>query len=538
MNQNGKGHENASVNAKKGHAHVVIVGAGLAGITAGIQLKRKLGFNNFTIYERADAVGGTWRDNTYPGCGSDVPAHWYSLSTDLEPNFSRHYASQPELQNYWEKLWHNYDLVKHTRLSCNVTHAVWDAKEQRYHVTIKNRKTGEEEHTDAEVMFWAVGGFQDPLYPEHLVGSLDKFKGTLFHSARWRHDVDLKGKRVGVIGNGCSAAQFVPLISKDSSVEVINFCRTPQWYAKQGNFAYPGWLKWVFAHIPFVLRWYRNMIMARMDVNFLIFRKANERLLRITRKMLESYIKSKAPKELVEQLIPKYTPGCKRIILDPGYLECLHQANVSLQWDGIADIVEEGLKMKTGEVVPLDVMIFGTGYSLVAPDMRVTGSSGETIYDYFERQGGATAYLGMCMPGFPNLFTILGPNVATGHGSAIFSEEAQINYGLQVIKPIIDGEAGWFEVTEEATERYNEWLQKRLSTSVWTDCRSFYRAEREKETKIIATFPGPVSLFWWLTLWPRWGDFKWDERGGGRGVRVGVVSWLFGVVSIVVLYIV
>ncbi|KAG5734570.1 hypothetical protein E4T56_gene5522 [Termitomyces sp. T112] len=493
---------------------IVIVGAGLGGISAAIQLKRQLGFQNFTIYEKATAVGGTWRDNTYPGCGSDVPGHWYSLSTDLNPNWSSHYVSQPEIRAYWEELYFKYDLPSQTQLGHMVVQSQWDSEAHLYHITVKEVATGQTKQIEAEIMINAIGGFMNPVFPKDIEG-VEKFRGSVWHSARWRHDVDLKGKRVAVIGNGCSAAQIVPEISADPLVNVTNFCRTPQWYLPRGNYRYSSWIKWVFAYVPFVMRWYRNLIMARSDSSYLIFRKDNRFLVAAARWFLSSYIKKTAPKDLVQSLTPTYAPGCKRIIVDPGYLESLHKPNVSISWDAIKGIVEEGIELKSGKVVPFDVIVFSTGYSLESADLDVRGSKKYTIREYFASQGGPTAYLGTCLPGFPNFFMLLGPNVATGHASIIFSQEAQIGLAIQLIKPILAGKAKSFEVREEATDKYNKWLQNRLVRSVWTDCNSYYQAGGQKQTKIIATFPGPVGLFWWLTLRPRWNEF----------IGVGAEAW-------------
>lgn len=488
--------------------HVVIVGAGLAGISAAIQLKRQLGYENFTIFEKASAVGGTWRDNTYPGCGSDVPGHWYSLSTELNPEWKSYYVGQPDLQAYWEGLWKKYDLKAHTRLSTPVTYTEWDKEEMNYKVTVKDEKNGGEESVvRAEIVIWAIGGFFEPLFPKELEGSLERFKGMVWHSAKWRHDVELKGKRVGVIGNGCSAAQFIPEISADPSVKVVNFCRTPQWFIPRVNFKYPGILKWIFRHAPFIMRLYRSLIMARSDFSALIFRKENKFFISTAKKAMSRYIRHAAPKEYVEKLTPSYSPGCKRIIVDPDYLKSLHRPNVSLNWDGIEEVVEEGVKLKTGEIVPLDIIIFGTGYSLETGSLNVKGRKGQTVREYFDEQGGATAYLGSSMPGFPNLYMLLGPNVATGHASVIFSQEAQIGLALQLMKPVLEGKAKYFEITDEATDKYNEWLQGRLQNSVWTDCMSYYRSDR-KLGKIVATFPGPVALFWWLSRTPVWERYR------------------------------
>ncbi|XP_006457965.1 hypothetical protein AGABI2DRAFT_64702 [Agaricus bisporus var. bisporus H97] len=504
--------------------HIAIIGAGVGGISAAIQLRRQLGYENFTIYEKADAVGGTWRSNTYPGCGCDVAAHWYSLSTDLNPDWKSYYVNQPEIYAYWKGLWKKHNLISHTKLSTSVSSAEWDEGNHKYKLVVKDEKNKEETSVEAEIVIWAIGGFFDPLYPKELEGGLGKFKGTLFHSARWRHDVELKGKRVGVIGNGCSAAQFIPEISKDPSVEVINFCRTPQWFVPREDRQYSPTTKWVFRNIPLVLRWYRNMIMARVCLFPLFF-------LPMWLKELAGYIKRMAPKEYVDKLIPDYSPGCKRIIVDPDYLKSLHRPNVSLSWDGIEEIVEEGIKLKTGEVVALDIIIFGTGYSLEPKGWDIKGSNGKALKEYFDEQGGPTAYLGTSMPGFPNLYMLLGPNVATGHASVIFSQEAQINLAIQLIKPVLDGKAKSFAITSSATDEYNDWLQKRLRTSVWTDCMSYYRKDRELG-KIIATFPGPVALFWWLSRRPEWGRYKgegaeaWELERRETGVRRVVLAVL------------
>jgi len=241
----------------------------------------------------------------------------------------------------------------------------------------------------------------------------------------------------------------------------------------------------------------------------------------------------------IQILIFEQAPGCKRIIVDPGYLKALHRPNVTVSWEAINGIVEEGIELKSGKIVPLDAIIFGTGYSLEPVDLRVRGSKKTTIHEYFATQGGATAYLGTCMPGFPNCFTLLGPNTATGHASVIFSQESQIGLAIQLIKPIFDGKANSFEVTEDATNKYNTWLQGRLSRSVWTDCNSYYQSGGQKQTKIIATFPGPVSLFWWLARSVRWDDFagveaeawekqrRWNTFKKG-GVLVGLLALAAG----------
>ncbi|THU87244.1 FAD/NAD(P)-binding domain-containing protein [Dendrothele bispora CBS 962.96] len=523
--------------SEKKRPRVAIIGAGIAGISTAIALRKQLHYDEFTIYEKASAVGGTWRDNTYPGCGSDVPGHWYSLSTELNPYWSSYYIKQPEIRAYWDGLFGKYSLEKNTEYNTFFKSAEWDDKAQRYNIVLQDTNTKEQRYTSAEVLIYGIGGFMAPVYPKDVPG-VDNFHGPAWHSARWRHDISLKGKKVGVIGNGASAAQLVPEISSDPSVKVTNFCRTPQWYVPQDNYSYPTWVQWIFAHIPFLLRGYRNMLMARSDLSFLIFRKSNKRLLAIARKQMTKYILKVGPKNQLNKLVPDYPPGCKRILVDPGYLQCLHRPNVTLKWDTIESVVEDGIKLKTGETVPLDVIIFGTGFSLEAADFDLRGNKGTTIKEYFASKGGPTAYLGVAVPGFPNSFILLGPNVASGHASVIFSEEAQIQLILRLIKPILDGKIKSVEIKDNVTDEYNDWLQRRLETSVWSECNSYYHIAGTKRSKIVATFPGPVALYWWFTkqtAWNDWnvvGEFGQLKEGFGIGKMVlatvvASVVWFF-----------
>ncbi|KAF4608658.1 casein kinase I [Pleurotus pulmonarius] len=520
---------------------VVVIGAGLAGISTGIALKQKLNFKNFTIYEKASNVGGTWRDNTYPGCGSDVGAHWYSLSTELNPWWDSYYVGQPELQAYWEALFHKYGLEAHTQFNVIYKSAVWDADLQQYRIVLEDGITGAKIETEAQAIVFAIGGFTSAMYPPEIEGR-DVFKGTIWHSAEWNHEYDLKGKRVGVIGNGCSVAQFLPKIAADPSVEVVNFCRTPQWYTPQANLRYPGLVKALFAYVPGVMRLYRNFLMARADTGALAFRKENTFVVNQARKRFTKYLQYKVPQDMIEKLTPSYPPGCKRIIVDPGYLDAIRQPNVTLNWDGIDRIVEEGIKTKTGEIIELDAIIFGTGYVIGMGTMDLVGRDGRTLEGYYAEHGGPTAYLGTCIPGFPNAFTLLGPNTATGHASVIFTEEAQINLAVQLLKPVLEGKAKSFEVTDEATNKYDDWLQRRLSTSVWTDCHSTHEEPEivgvnrsagsgttAKLQALLGPIPSSVNLY---TLFPDGfplalllvdRQYSRDSLSGGQENRRGLI---------------
>ncbi|KAJ3995945.1 hypothetical protein F5050DRAFT_1572483, partial [Lentinula boryana] len=441
----------------------------LGGICTAVELKKQLCFDNFTIYERDSTIGGTWR-----GCGSDIPGHWYSLSSEPNPNWDNLYATQPEIRDYWQNIFDKYDLQSHTQFNSMVTSAVWSNETQRYTVEVTNTVSGGKTTVEANVMFYAIGGFQKPVFSTDVPGR-ESFNEPIWHSARYRHDVDLKGKRVGVIGNGCSAAQLVPVLSEDPSVQVTNFCRTPQWYVPRTNYAYPRWIKWAFAHVPFVMRFYRGFLMVRL---------------------LSKYIASKAPKNEVTKLTPSYPPGCKRLIVDPGYLECLKRPNVNITWDRIERIVENGIKLDTAEVVPLDAIIFATGFSVDPEDLHVRGSLGTTIRNLYKSQGGPAAYLGTSVPGDVDLaaYPCTGPNVISGSTSVIFVQEAQIGLALKLIKPVLSGHIKSVEVKQDVSEQYNLWLQDRLKDSVWNSCDSYYHWDNDRNSRNVASFPGWLKL--------------------------------------------
>ncbi|KZV62263.1 FAD/NAD-binding domain-containing protein [Peniophora sp. CONT] len=486
----------SSFEPRNGERHVAIIGAGLAGIAAALELKKQLGCERFTIYEKGDSVGGVWRDNTYPGCGSDVAAHWYSLSSELNPNWPSRYVSQPEIRAYWERVYNKHALAAHTCFHTEVVQADWDENERLYHITLEDARSKEQRIVNANVVWWAAGAFYAPFFPDDVSGVKD-FKGDVWHSARWNHNVDLRGKRVGVIGNGCSGAQFIPRISEDPSVQVTNFVRSQQWFVPRAQFEYSATVKAIFRYVPGIMRAYRACLYWKAELGFLTFNDTGNFMHKAAIKGLTEYIRKVAPEKHIDKLIPAFPPGCKRVVLDPGYLASLHRPNVDLNWTPIDSVCPEGLRLATGEVVPLDVIIFATGFSTLPPRLQVSGRHGETLSQFFDSVGGPAAYLGLAVPHFPNLFMLLGPNTAGGHASVIFNEEVQIDHALQLMRPILKGKADAFEVKESVFTQYNEWIQKRLARSVWAHCRSYYRG-RTEDGRNYVIFPGPVTLFWWL----------------------------------------
>ncbi|KAJ6500902.1 hypothetical protein C8R45DRAFT_83312 [Mycena sanguinolenta] len=483
---------------------IVIIGAGVGGLAFAIALRRQLGFDDFIIYEKASDVGGTWRDNIYPGASSDVGVHFYSLSTDLNPDWQAIHGSQPEMHDYWRRLTAKYNLYSRTVFNRLVTSAEWSNKDGLYRIVSEDVLTGEHFTTTAKILISAIGVLEVPNLPS--IPGLSSFKGDMFHSARWNRDVDLRGKRVAVIGNGASATQFVPLISEDPSVQITELCRTPNWFLPLPRSGYtPSW-KWAFRNVPGAMRVHRFTLYLRSELLYrLVF--ANEFIRSKYVYVAKNYVVSTAPKESLDRLMPNYSIGCKRLIFDTGYLKALHRPNLKLNWDGIQSVCEDGIITKKGEKLPFDVIICATGFTADRYPLRIVGNtSPKTIQDYYDSQGGPTAYLGTTIPGFPNLFLLAGPNTATGHTSVIHTEELQTGYIMQIIKPILNGSLSWVDVKLSATNGYNEVIQARLSRSVWMDCISWYRAGGDG--KISSIFPGPMFLFEWWVRRPKWEDYN------------------------------
>ncbi|KAI0071220.1 FAD/NAD-binding domain-containing protein [Panus rudis PR-1116 ss-1] len=512
---------------------VIIIGAGVGGIAAAIALKTQLKTSNFKIYDAGSDVGGTWRDNVYPGCSSDVYTHWYSLSIELNPDWDTTHVHQPQLLKYLQDVTRKYSLYDQCVFHTEVIAATWDASHQVWRVELKNLKTGSSFDT-AKAVISSVGILCVPRYPRDLDGVKTRFKGQYFHSARWNYDVDLRNKRVAVIGNGCSAAQFLPIIAEEPTTHIVNFWRTPMWYFPSVRRTYTAIEKWAFRNIPFVMRLYRWSIFLWQESIWLLVvgGRPNHTLRLLFQKYLTSYMKKLAPKRYHEVLKPDYPFACKRLVVDTGYYSMLHRPNVSLVKDNIADIVEEGILTKNGELIPFDVIILATGFVVDNYPFTVRGKKGITLQEYYDQHGGPTAYLGTTIPGFPNFFMLggtlprnmtqrytdirAGPNTNQGHGSVIFTEECQVSYITQFLKPILQGEVSSFDVTEKAADAYNERLQRRLNASVWSACQSWYRVGQTG--KISSIWPGMFVEYWWAVKSPKWGDYEavgaeeWQRR--------------------------
>ncbi|KAG2338481.1 FAD/NAD(P)-binding domain-containing protein [Suillus weaverae] len=490
---------------------VAIIGAGVGGLSQAIALKTKLGFHNFTIYEKGSEVGGVWRANTYPGCSSDVQIHWYSLSSDLYPHWNKSHGFQPEIQAYWIKLSKKYNLYPHIVFNTKVLSAEWDDGKQQYTIVAEDLFSGKRMSSVAHVVISAVGILESPKIPYEIPG-VRKFQGASFHSAQWPGSIDLQNKRIAVIGNASSGAQFVPSISKDPSVEVVNFIRTPTWFNTRPHIPYSDTEKWIFANIPLAMRLHRAWIMFWFDFPSIV--RPSAKTLKKRREAMTKYILDNAPSRYHDHMIPNYPPGCKRTVANSGFLDILHRPNLTLNFDGIVNIVENGIITKTGEMLPFDVIVYATGFIGERYPLHVRGLNGATIQGYYDAHGGPTAYLGTAVPNIPNFYLLAGPNTGTPT-STLFVEEVQIGYILQLIEPVLNGSASSFTVKTSPTDAYNAKVQERISRSVFVQCYSWARVNRTG--KVFNPFPWAVTLWW---LWLR--KPNWDHY-----VAVGAEKWVW-----------
>jgi cation diffusion facilitator CzcD-associated flavoprotein CzcO len=467
-----------------GHHRVVVIGAGFAGLGLALRLRVE-GLSDVVLLERENEVGGTWYLNTYPGCQCDVPSLLYSLSSAPKADWTRTFAPQREIEDYLRSLAEVSGVRDLIRFGTEVTGAAWDATGHRWALeTTAGALT-------ADIVVLATGTLNDPVIPP--IPGVERFAGTLFHSARWRHDHDLAGERVAVVGTGASAVQFVPKI-QGTVGRLTVFQRTPPWVLPRPDRAFRPWESWLFARLPSAARLARARIYWSRELMVLMLARY-PRLASYAaepgRKHLEDQV---SDLELRSKLTPDYLLGCKRILLSNDYFPALGQANVELVTEPISEIRSDGVTTSDGMTYPCDTIIFGTGFSPV--DQPVThlirGVDGRSMADHWV--GGNRAYLGSTVPGFPNLFLITGPNTGLGHSSMIYMMESQFNYIVDALKTISSRDITSFEVGEETAAAFNAEMQTKMKRTVWSSgCSSWYLDASGHNT----------------TLWP---DFTWQYR--------------------------
>jgi cation diffusion facilitator CzcD-associated flavoprotein CzcO len=463
---------------------IAIVGGGFGGVGMGIALKRA-GIESFTILEKADRVGGVWRDNCYPGATCDVPSHLYSFSFEPEHRWTRRYACQEEILAYLERCAAKYGLAGNLKLETEVATASFDDEAGSWSIA-----TTDGERLEAEILITACGQLSRPWVPE--LPGLERFEGSAFHSARWDHGVDLEGKRVGVVGTGASAIQFVPAVAP--TVERLHvFQRSAPYVIPKPDRPYRAWQRRLFRRVPAIQSLSRAYVWVVFELAINGFR-GRRRLMGLLERQFERNLRRQVPDPgLRRALTPDYAMGCKRILVSNDYYAALCRPNVEVVTDAIAEVTPAGIVTADGAARELDAIVFGTGFAsndFLAP-IEITGLDGRDLNQAW--RAGAEAYLGITVSGFPNLFMLYGPNTNLGVGSIIYMLESQIAYALAGVQALDHNGAAYLDLRPDVQRRWSDELQRRLEGTVWqTGCSNWYVNEAGRN---VNNWPGFTSEY-------------------------------------------
>ncbi len=478
----------------------IIIGAGFSGICMSIKLK-EAGMENFLILESADSVGGTWRENDYPGCACDIPSHLYSFSFEQSSDWSRMFPPQQEIWDYLRHCVDKYELASHLRLNSNVDKAVFDEAGACWQVTLDDGQS-----FTGKALVSGMGALNRPAYPD--IPGLSEFSGTSFHSARWNHSYDFDGKTVAVIGTGASAIQFVPQIA-DKVKQLLLFQRTPPWVVPKLDRRFPSWERRIYRHLPFARVLFRNLIYWRQEVRgigFTIDPRLMGRARRVALKHLEKQVADPA---LQEKLTPNYTIGCKRILISSDYYPALQKDNLSLNTSGIKCVTEDAVIDGDGREHKVDAIVLGTGFRATDPitPTRLLGIGGRDLSD--DWRDGPEAFLGISVAGYPNLFLLVGPNTGLGHNSIIFMIEAQVRYTIKMLRKMLEQGVRAVDVKAESQDQFNRDIQRSLAKTVWqSGCKSWYQTEDGKNSSL---WPGSTFTYWARTLNPNYRHYVFSD---------------------------
>jgi len=469
-------------------AEVIIVGAGFGGIGMAIRLKQA-GITSFIVLERAAEVGGTWRDNVYPGCACDVPSMLYSFSFEKHTGWTRLYPQQAELLNYLRRTSEKHGVRSHIRFNSELEEARFDESTDTWHVRLKDGTV-----RVCRVLISAMGPLSKPNFPQ--IPGMERFAGESFHSSAWDYTVELSGKNVAAIGTGASAIQYVPKIAP-LVARLTLFQRTPPWIIPRNDKPVTPLRKSARKRLPLYAWLVRQSIYWMLEARAIAF-VVWPQLLKLREKDVRAFIDaSVADPVLREKVTPAYTVGCKRILISDDYYPAIQRPNVELVTTGIAEIRERSVVTNDGTEYPADVIVYGTGFKAtegIVP-VRVYGRGGRELGDAWS--DGMSAYLGTSVAGFPNFFLVIGPNTGLGHNSMVFMMEAHYRYIISAIEYMHASGKRALDVLPNVQQSFNESLQKRMKGTVWASgCSSWYQDARGKNT---ALWPGFTFVFRELT---------------------------------------
>ena len=466
-------------------AGVIVIGTGFAGLCMGIRLRRA-GITDFILLERANEIGGTWRDNDFPGCACDIPSVLYSFSFAPKSDWSRTYPTQPEIRAYLEQCARRYRLGPHIRFGADVVEARYDEESATWHV-----RTSSGDTYVARVLVSGMGGLSNPHYPE--IDGIENFAGPSFHSAMWKYDVPLAGRDVAVIGTGASAIQFVPKIAP--AVRRLQlFQRTAPWILPKPDGPVSHAKRALRRFVPGYGWALRKCFYWLHEIRAIGF-TVDPDLLKARESLALRHLKRHVPEPALRaKLAPDYRMGCKRVLISNDYFPAVRRPNVNVVTEDILRFDRDAVVTTDGVRHHADVVIYGTGFR--AQDgvglVRIVGEGGRTLADAW--RNGMEAFLGVSVAGFPNLFLLVGPNTGLGHNSMVFMIESHVNYVMSALRFLREKRAASLDVKPEVQTAFNDKLQHRMKRTVWSSgCRSWYLDANGRNT----------------TLWP---GFTFDFR--------------------------
>ncbi len=471
--------------AEREHVRVAVVGSGFGGLGAAVRLRRE-GITDFVVLERAGSVGGTWRDNSYPGCACDVPSHLYSFSFAPNPDWPRTFSGQEHIRAYLEHVTDVFGLRPHIRFDSEVKRMTWNGERLCWDI---ETSSGE---LSADLVVSATGPLSDPKIPD--VPGLDSFPGEVFHSARWDHDLDLRGKRVAMVGTGASAIQIVPSIQPEVSRLTV-FQRTPPWVLPRMDRAISGAERALHRALPATAQLRRGLLWGIRELQVQAFTKRPNELGLVERLAERNMARSIKDPALRAKLTPDYRIGCKRILLSSAYYPALAQANVDVVAGGLSEIRGSTLVAADGSEAEVDVIVFGTGFHVTDMPIaeRVVGAEGRTLAEVWK--GGMEALRGASAAGFPNWMTIIGPNTGLGNSSMILMIESQLNYLADFVRQLdVLGGRVALDARPSAVSAWNRRVQERMKRTVWNTggCTSWYLDANGRNTTV---WPGTTTEF-------------------------------------------
>lgn len=504
-----------------GDFHVAVIGSGMVGLNAGVKLALS-GFG-YTIFESRDDLGGTWSINTYPGAAVDTPSHYYSYSFELNPNWPHYYPGGATYQRYLEHVADKYGVRDRIRFGTKVLGCRWDDDEQVW--VVRATRGGVVTEHRASAVITAVGVLNSPNKPEFP--ERERFGGTVMHTAEWDHSVDLEGKRVVIVGTGCTSVQVVTSIApKIEHLTVVQ--RQPHWVAPDPRVidSVPDTLRWSLANIPYYQNWMRlraywfvsdnNIPVTRIDPEWakdhLSVSPANDVLLQKCLEYLDTHFADDP--EMKAKLTPDFPPYAKRIVKDPGFYETLKRSNVELQTGTIERYTEDGVALTGGLEVPCDVVILATGFQLENLGMLdIVGREGRTLAETWGLD--PKAYHGITVPGFPNLFTTVGPNSGANHGAGhnLVGEE-HVHYAVECLQLLVERDLAALEPKPEVTEEYHRKVDAEMDKTVWQHAGTAHGYYRNAAGRARIQNPWRMVDYWHMMRQPNVDDYLLHERRG------------------------